>query len=268
MLSMFTRSISAPITFCVWSRQTGIHPPLEGHAKDTLHRPCFMPSPLQRRNLFRKWLTHTMLGLIGGGILCLLTVPAGFLLLGDLLIRVKFCGYGQSAIGCLFFGAIFAGGLTVGFSVGLAQWFVLKRFLQRARWWILASTLGWMGIFFTLCNLFYTPILNNGVVLQAIDADALSGVAGLLGAGALMGLFQWLLMDLPLVRSWSWIALHICLALLAALAVTSGLHPGGGVTGASVFMVLSFPMYAVISGAVLSRLMGNLKVVNRLSQAT
>lgn len=227
-----------------------------------------MPSPLQRRNLFRKWFIYTMLGFIGGGILCILTVPTGFLVLGDLLIKINLCGYGQSAMDCLFFGAIFAGGLTVGFIVGLAQWLVLKRFLQRAQWWILASTLGWMGIFFTLCNLFYTPILNNGPVLQTvIDTDVFSGVAGLLGAGALMGLFQWLLMDLPLVRSWSWIALHVFLALLAALAVTSGIHPGGGLTGASVFMVLSFPVYAVLSGAVLSRLMGNLKMVNGLSQA-
>lgn len=210
-----------------------------------------------------------MLGLVGGGILCLLTVPAGFLLLGDLLIRVKLCGYGQSAMGCLFFGAIFAGGLTVGFSIGLAQWLVLKRFLQRAQWWILASTLGWMGIFFTLCNLFYTPILNNETVLHtAIDTDALSAVTGLLGAGALMGLFQWLLMDLPLVRSWSWIALHVCLALLAALAVTSGIHPGGGLTGASVFMVLSSPIYAATSAVVFSRLMGTPKVLDELGQTT
>jgi hypothetical protein len=216
---------------------------------------------LTRRTLWRQWFFATLIGFLVGGIVGMIAGTIGLHLLGALFIWMNFCRNDQSALACMFFGAILSGGIGLGLSIGTAQWFILKRIVRRAKWWILASALGWFGVALTLSGLFYTPIAVpvvqlDGTVLQTTLLDNLPyiipAVAWLLGAGALMGIFQWLILRTSLRQAFWWIALHLVLMLLAALVDIFWIQGAGGLIGVAAFIVLSAPVYASMTATLLS----------------
>ena len=92
----------------------------------------------------------------------------------------------------------FAVGLAVfGASVGIAQWFVLRRHVSRAGWWVLASTVGYAvtaaGVLDAL-EAFGEAILGGGSSYEGL-------VLGLVLYGAITGgVLVWLLWDPDIVK--------------------------------------------------------------------
>jgi hypothetical protein len=71
-----------------------------------------------------------------------------------------------------------------GAVVGVSQWLVLRRWVSRAGWWILASSISWLGATYVYVSL--TRANDVNVPFGGAVSGALSG--------AIMGLvFVWLL---------------------------------------------------------------------------
>ena len=88
--------------------------------------------------------------------------------------------------------------LTTGLLMGFGQWLVLRRWVDRARWWILASTAGWGGA------------IALGITMYGIFAAELRwevvGVAITLPVVFFgVGLFQWLLLRRWVRRAGWWL---------------------------------------------------------------
>ena len=88
-------------------------------------------------------------------------------------------------------------GAVIGISIGIAQWLVLKRRINRAGWWILASIIGF-GV---------------GKAVGDAFAQAVSGAlgSGLDGAmiGASLGIAQWLVLRRHVAQAGWWVLANI-----------------------------------------------------------
>ncbi len=85
-------------------------------------------------------------------------------------------------------------GAVIGLSVGIAQWLVLRRRINRAGWWILASIVG-----------FGVGKDVGDMVAQAVSVAAGLGLAGIV-IGISLGLSQWLVLrrHVPDAHWWIW----------------------------------------------------------------
>jgi hypothetical protein len=83
---------------------------------------------------------------------------------------------------------------TAGFSVGLAQWFLLRKTVGQAGWWIPASTLAvWLGLAFGV----WTSVIAGSGPLGAIIGAQFGGAL----AGTITGLVLTRLIQLAPERS-------------------------------------------------------------------
>ena len=73
--------------------------------------------------------------------------------------------------------------MRIGAVTGLAQWLVLRRWVPRAGWWVLASVLGW-GLVRLIAGEVFTSLLEL-LIIGAVPA-AVTGLA-----------LWWLLTHLP-----------------------------------------------------------------------
>ncbi|HYW18430.1 MAG TPA: hypothetical protein VE956_03790 [Nodularia sp. (in: cyanobacteria)] len=113
---------------------------------------------LLNSSLWLKWTVITLLGFLLGSITGLMGGFLGYKAFPyPLAWVIKGC-LGQQPIGCIIISAALGGGIGLGLTVGIAQWFILRSIVQRSRWWILASILGWCGIFYTLTVMLYAVI--------------------------------------------------------------------------------------------------------------
>ncbi len=215
--------------------------------------------------LWLKWTVVTLLGFVVGSITGLI---GGFLAYiafpYPLAWVIKGC-LEQQPIGCVVISIALGASIGLGLAVGIAQWFILRSIVPRSRWWILASILGWCGILFTLTFMLYTAIPAPGspefgvnIIAQlplagrAIASGAGLAIAPVILAGALMGLFQWLILRSSVRQSWWWIPAHALIMLLAALGVLILGYNIGGLPGMSIFILTFSPIYAVLSGSLLN----------------
>ena len=88
---------------------------------------------------------------------------------------------------------IVAGAIVCGMIAGVAQWFVLRRRLIHAYWWVVASTVGWTAAILLILRL-----------TRALEAGFGASLAAALASGALYGVVTgfalvWLLRR-PVVR--------------------------------------------------------------------
>lgn len=130
-----------------------------------------------------------------------------------------------------------------GLLVGIGQWLVLRQWLDRAGWWILAIAGG---------NLLATSV---GVVLQGVLGEDVGGLILTIGLGLVPGVLQWLFLRQQVARAGWWVLASTVLvfgALLAGVAAGSGvgLKEGGFGFGA-VAGIVSGVVFAVMSGFVL-----------------
>ena len=66
-------------------------------------------------------------------------------------------------------GMDFTAGLFTGVSLGVSQWFVLKREVQWSFWWILISIVGWTTGIGLLPGIFLTGILAGAITGIAME---------------------------------------------------------------------------------------------------
>jgi len=96
-------------------------------------------------------------------------------------------------------------GMIGGTIIGFAQWFVLRRHLSAAWWWIIASVLGWgvMGLSsFGFIGWFAprTMRLFPRLVYGTVDGATL---------GLILGIAQWWVLRHYITNAWRWIVTHI-----------------------------------------------------------
>ena len=135
--------------------------------------------------------------------------------------------------------------LMTGLLMGFGQWLVLRRWVDRAWWWILAAGAGWGGAVALgmTTGLIFIEELRWEIVGWALMVPAI-----FLG----VGLFQWLLLR-RWVRRAGWWLLASGLSWIVPFSLTFGLivllesqSPDGGY--GSEFQVLSFALDSVLRG--------------------
>lgn len=105
-----------------------------------------------------------------------------------------------------------AGNAAVGLLAGVGQWLVLRQWLERAGWWVLASAGGFL-------------LAASMVVLQGPLGENLGGLIATIGLGLVPGILQWLVLRRLVARAGWWAlasTVFVFVALLAGAAVGSG----------------------------------------------
>jgi hypothetical protein len=214
-------------------------------------------------NLWWQWAIATVTGFVVGGIL---GGGAGFIglsWLGNVFVWIGLCPNNQGAITCFLLASVLAAAITLGSVVGVAQWWVLRRFIRRSKGWILASALGWPGVAVTMTVLAYmgipAPIANpDGTFSQRTILDnaesIILAVSALLLTAAFLGFLQWLVLRLSLRSAVWWVLMNSLVWLIGSAIMVLVVRGGGGLLGVGFFFVGFSPVYAVISGIVLGKL--------------
>lgn len=108
------------------------------------------------------------------------------------------------------------GSAALGAVIGLAQWLVLRRYLSRLGWWVLATMIG------------YVLLLTLGPSIPVREPPWLAGSIMFLMAGAALGILQWLVLRGRVYHAGWWVAISIggwVLAFaLTGIAYLSGLY--------------------------------------------
>jgi hypothetical protein len=110
-----------------------------------------------------------------------------------------------------------------GFTVGIAQWLVLRSKIPNAYWWILATAAGWI-VGRLIALLLFPP-----------EYGILAGSA----IGAAIGSFQWLILRRYVHRTYWWVIISI-LGWLWAMTGVLGLSLIGAVAGVTTGFALDF----------------------------
>jgi len=112
---------------------------------------------------------------------------------------------------------------SLGLTVGVAQWLVLRPKIPNAYWWILATAAGW--------------IVGRliAVVFFPLEYGILAGSA----IGAAMGSFQWLILRRYVHRAYWWVIMSI-LGWLWAITGVLGINLIGVVAGVTTGFALDF----------------------------
>jgi hypothetical protein len=89
-------------------------------------------------------------------------------------------------------------GGTVGIFVGMAEWLVMRKYISRCEWWVMATIVGWaigFGAQAILHEVLRQPRRN-------LDIEALYGAI----AGLVVGFAQWLVLRRIVPKAGWWIA--------------------------------------------------------------
>jgi hypothetical protein len=93
----------------------------------------------------------------------------------------------------------------IGFSFGIMQWLILRRYMPRAGWWVLVSTLGWILGFGVLA---LADKFAENLVTSAIQPEV-SALVFFLAAGALVGILQWLVLRRHMLQAGWWVLANV-----------------------------------------------------------
>ncbi len=142
--------------------------------------------------------------------------------------------------------AMSLGGAVVGAVIGLAQWLVLRTYLPRSRWWLLATSLG-MAVGILLAVI---AVVSRGWHYWSLSVGLGQGIAGFIYAGyAVAGFAQWLVLRRQVPKSILWALANLMIAFTSAFLVT-----GFGDIFFGIFA--SFSISSAITGAFLVWLLG------------
>ncbi|BAZ08572.1 hypothetical protein NIES4071_03770 [Calothrix sp. NIES-4071] len=219
------------------------------------------------RSFFRlgawgRWMLLTVMGFILGGFVGTGAAFVAVPLVGILIAFIPGAG-GQGAIGYILLGCGIVGAAVAGTVIGSFQWFVLRQWFERARWWIIASAGGWIGIIVAIIILAYTHVAGpvgqpNGTFLETTlwdNREAIaSSVTGVLIAAMVMGILQSLALRFTFQNAGLWIVMNIVVFLIASAIIVLWVQGAGGMFGIPVFFAAYSPVYAAISGITILRL--------------
>ena len=137
-----------------------------------------------------------------------------------------------------------AGGAVGGAVVGLMQWLVLRRQVLQARWWVLASTVGW-SLGWAASETVYWLLLLWPVLWPIYEAvgwvlcgPGMMGPAGDVVVGVAVGTMQWLVLRRQVSGAYWWI-------LASAIAWAVGQPLFRVVTIAMIFVLNSWAAFYV-----------------------
>jgi hypothetical protein len=122
----------------------------------------------------------------------------------------------------------------VGIFIGVAQWFVLRRYFSQAWWWIVASAAGWLGGWAILMSGLVVP--PGGELFTIILSGAIFGLV--------IGVAQWLILRRWVKLSGLWILLSIPGWTIGLTGLLGSLLVGvvaGAITGFAFDFLLRFP---------------------------
>ena len=123
------------------------------------------------------------------------------------------------------------GGTLAGLVVGIMQWLVLRQQVSRSGWWVLASTVGWIGGGFG-------GLIVGLSVIRDVGWNGAFTVASIL-VGAVTGVMQWIVLQWQVPGAGWWV-----------LASTVGWTVGFTVSGTMGFTVGGV-MFGLITGLLL-----------------
>ena len=135
------------------------------------------------------------------------------------------------------FGAL--AGTVIGASLGIAQWLILRRFIARAGWWVLASIVG-LAVGFGVCS----AVLFADDFAQDVGFAIAGAVAGTV-IGAALGIAQWLVLRRHVARAGWWV-----LASAVGVAIFETVDFAMQFDAGPVFLV-GVAAYSAITGGVL-----------------
>jgi hypothetical protein len=137
---------------------------------------------------------------------------------------------GATAIGWLMGGLLLPelALFLVGLVMGILQWVVLRQYLRRAGWWILASAVGWSGGWAIALALAPQGI---GILTEPL-------------LGAAIGTLQWLVLRRQLHQAGWWIVVSSLGWTIALTGLAGQILAGamvGAVTGIALELLLRYP---------------------------
>ena len=126
-------------------------------------------------------------------------------------------------------------GAILGVSIGTLQWLVLRRWISRAGWWVLATAVG-MGVGFALIKA-VTPTLS-----EVLDGGPLYGAANGGLVGVLVGTLQGLVLRRQVARAGWWVLTSaVAMSVGFALDQVVGQLVGMATTGTALVWLLRQP---------------------------
>ncbi|HEY5563299.1 MAG TPA: hypothetical protein VIK72_16395 [Clostridiaceae bacterium] len=135
-------------------------------------------------------------------------------------------------------------GAIVGVTLGVAQWLLLRKYLNKVGYWILLTSIGW--VLFNELNILNLFGEAKGI---AIIPDLIHGTV----FGVILGVLQWLLLRKRLQKSSWWIIASIAASTLGVTVgdgfniITSSDAPGD--------VVISSILLGIITGVCMMRLL-------------
>jgi len=174
--------------------------PIHAPDQDDAERP---PAPPERTQTLFLWAAATTLGLF-----------VDYLYFQYLLAARLNNALAGSSLLALFL-VLIPAGVSQGFLVGGAQWYVLRRYVKNSHWWVVASVLGWT-IFYCLDFGYQTLVQPASLTAQSngspVSVSSILFISVL--AGLTIGLFQWIVLF-----GWGWeTLLWIPVVILAQIA--------------------------------------------------
>ena len=225
--------------------------------------------------LWWRWVLATLVGAVIGNIFGIAACLAGIYYLSDRLVAWGICYTGFGSLTCSVATGIVSGAPFVGVFVGLLQYVILRRFLQSAAWWILASAFGWTWVGFAATSLAYTAQVGfgmnaDGAFVESNITDRIPALGTnflwLVLAGILLGVLQWLVIwngksnKLPKGRSLLWIAVNTVLVVFMAIAIMAIFRGKGSLYGILLFFLEFTPFYATITAATLVKMHSKMRL--------
>ncbi|BDA68157.1 hypothetical protein DSM106972_053970 [Dulcicalothrix desertica PCC 7102] len=209
-----------------------------------------------RLGVWGKWMLFTVIGFIIGGLVGTAVAFVSVPVVSSLIAFIPGAN-NQGAIGYILIGCGIIGAAVAGAVIGGLQWLVLQQWFEQARWWILTSAVGWIGIIVAVIALAYTHVGGpvgqpDGSFVETTlwdNREAIArSVAGVLIAALIIGVLQSLALRFTFQKAGLWIVMNMVVFLIASAIMVLWVRGAGGMFGIPVFFAAYSPFYAAISG--------------------